>query len=193
MRPRTPRRPTLRSAPARTTPARITPRARAPRRSFSLPDKSRPPGGPVRFDPGFWAILPLMPDPIVMPGYQTMIEEAFERRSEITPLAVNPGLAQALDQILDELNTGRLRVAEKIDGAWVTHQWVKKAVLLYFRVHDNRVMPGGGRAWFDKVPLRFAGYTEEQFRQDGFRVVPPATVRAGAFIGRNVEIGRAHV
>jgi 2,3,4,5-tetrahydropyridine-2-carboxylate N-succinyltransferase len=130
---------------------------------------------------------------VVMSGYQTMIEDAFERRSEITPATVDRGLAQALDQVLEELNTGRLRVAEKIDGTWVTHQWVKKAVLLYFRTHDNHVMPGGGRAWFDKVPLRFAAYTEEQFRQDGFRVVPPATVRAGAFIGRNVVLMPSYV
>ena len=102
-------------------------------------------------------------------------------------------LARALDEILLELNAGRLRVAEKIDGTWITHQWVKKAVLLYFRTHDNRVMPGGGRSWFDKVPLRFAGYTEEQFRHDGFRVVPPATVRAGAFIGRNVVLMPSYV
>ena len=79
-----------------------------------------------------------------MPNYQTMIEDAFERRSEISPATVEPGLAQALDHILQELNAGRLRVAEKIGGAWTTHQWVKKAVLLYFRTHDNRVMPGGG-------------------------------------------------
>ena len=100
-------------------------------------------------------------------------------------------LARALDEILLELNAGRLRVAEKIDGTWITHQWVKKAVLLYRTT--TTVMPGGGRSWFDKVPLRFAGYTEEQFRHDGFRVVPPATVRAGAFIGRNVVLMPSYV
>jgi 2,3,4,5-tetrahydropyridine-2-carboxylate N-succinyltransferase len=130
---------------------------------------------------------------IVMSSYQPMIDEAFERRSEISPANVDPGLAQALDQILQELNTGRLRVADKLDGAWVTHQWVKKAVLLYFRTHDNRLMPAGSRAWYDKVPLRFAGYTEAQFKEDGFRVVPPATVRAGAFIGRNVVLMPSYV
>jgi 2,3,4,5-tetrahydropyridine-2-carboxylate N-succinyltransferase len=127
-------------------------------------------------------------------NYQTMIDEAFERRSEITPATVGPLLSQALDEILQDLSAGRLRVAEKIDGAWVTHQWVKKAVLLYFRTQNNRLMPGGGsHAWFDKVPLRFEGYTEEQFRHDGFRVVPPATVRTGAFIGRNVILMPSYV
>ena len=124
---------------------------------------------------------------------ENVIEQAFERRSEISPSNVDPSLTQALDDILQELNAGRLRVADKHDGTWVTHQWIKKAVLLYFRTHDNRLMPAGSRAWFDKVPLRFTGYTEAQFREDGFRVVPPATVRAGAFIGRNVVLMPSYV
>ena len=124
---------------------------------------------------------------------ESLIEQAFERRSEISPSTVDPALTQALDKILQELNAGRLRVADKRDGTWVTHQWIKKAVLLYFRTHDNRLMPGGSRAWFDKVPLRFTDYTEAQFREDGFRVVPPATVRAGAFIGRNVILMPSYV
>ena len=124
---------------------------------------------------------------------ESMIEAAFERRAEISPLTVDPGLARALDTILEDLNAGRLRVAEKRDGTWTTNQWIKKAVLLYFRTHDNQLIPAGSRAWFDKVPLRFTGYTEERFRQDGFRVVPPATVRAGAFIGRNVILMPSYV
>src|SRR5688572_21551137 len=125
---------------------------------------------------------------------EALVENAFERRSEITPGTADPALLQALDQILQELNAGRLRVAEKRDDAWVTHQWIKKAVLLYFRTHDNRVMPAGeSDAWFDKVPLRFTGYTDAQFREGGFRVVPPATVRAGAFIGRNVVLMPSYV
>ncbi len=125
--------------------------------------------------------------------FERIIEQAFERRSELSPLTSEPMLAQALDQILLDLNAGRLRVAEKIDGTWVTHQWIKKAVLLYFRTHDNQLMPASGRAWFDKVPLRFGDYNEAQFREGGFRVVPPATVRAGAFIGRNVVLMPSYV
>jgi len=125
---------------------------------------------------------------------EAIIDDAFERRSEISPLNVGPILAGALEQIISELNEGRLRVAEKTDQGWVTHQWIKKAVLLYFRTHDNHVVPGsGGDAWFDKVPLRFNGYTEAQFREGGFRVVPPATVRTGAFIGRNVVLMPSYV
>jgi 2,3,4,5-tetrahydropyridine-2-carboxylate N-succinyltransferase len=122
-----------------------------------------------------------------------LISDAFERRAEITPSRVDPALARALDQIVEELNQGRLRVAEKIDGVWITHEWIKKAVLLYFRTHDNRVMAAGGHAWFDKVPLRFDGYTDAQFREGGFRVVPPATVRAGAFVGRNVVLMPSYI
>ena len=124
---------------------------------------------------------------------ERIVEQAFERRSELSPLTSEPALAQALDQILLDLNAGRLRVAEKIDGTWVTHQWIKKAVLLYFRTHDNQVMPASGRAWFDKAPLRFGDYNDAQFRDGGFRVVPPATVRSGAFIGRNVILMPSYV
>jgi 2,3,4,5-tetrahydropyridine-2,6-dicarboxylate N-succinyltransferase len=124
----------------------------------------------------------------------SVIDSAFERRADITAANVEPALARALDEIIAALNSGRLRVAEKPGDAWITHQWIKKAVLLYFRTHDNQVMPASGRdAWFDKVPLRFQGYSDAQFREGGFRVVPPATVRTGAFIGRNVVLMPSYV
>ena len=120
---------------------------------------------------------------------EAVIDSAFERRSEITPATADAELRAALDDVIAGLNAGRLRVAEKRDEGWVTHQWIKKAVLLYFRTHDNQVMPSTAASpWFDKVPLRFNGYTDEQFRAGGFRVVPPATARLGTFIGRNVVL-----
>ena len=123
-----------------------------------------------------------------------VIDAWFDRRSEISLTAVPADLAAALDQVIAALDSGALRVAEKIDGTWVTHQWVKKAVLLYFRTHDNRVVHGGGGVtWFDKVPTRFDGYTDSQFRDGGFRVVPPAVARAGSFIGRNVVLMPSYV
>ena len=136
-----------------------------------------------------------MTDQTTTPAHplEPLIESAFERRADISP-GTDMALAQALDRIIDELNAGRLRVAEKRGDSWVTHQWIKKAVLLYFRTHDNRLMSSGDAgAWFDKVPLRFEGYTDAQFRDGGFRVVPPATVRAGAFIGRNVVLMPSYV
>src|SRR5688572_16887265 len=84
-----------------------------------------------------------------------VIDAAFERRAELTPAQSPAELADAVDEVLEGLNDGRLRVAEKIDGTWMTHQWIKKAVLLYFRTHDNQVIHGPGTVWFDKVPLRF--------------------------------------
>jgi len=124
---------------------------------------------------------------------ESLIDSAFERRTEITPNQVPKELAEALSEILDGLNAGRLRVAEKIDGTWVTHQWLKKAVLLYFRAHDNRVIEGGPATYFDKVPMRFTGYSDAQFRQGGYRVVPPAVARTGSYIGRNVIMMPSYV
>ena len=124
---------------------------------------------------------------------ESIIDTAFERRADITPANVDPALARALDEIIGELNAGRLRVAEKTGEGWVTHQWIKKAVLLYFRAHDNEVIQASGRAWFDKVPMRFGDYTDATFRDAGFRVVPPATVRTGAYIGRSVVLMPSYV
>ena len=125
---------------------------------------------------------------------ESLIDAAFEGRADMTPANADRELLDALDQVILELNAGRIRVAEKINGEWTTHQWIKKAVLLYFRTHDNAVMPsGGGSVWFDKVPLRFHGYTEAEFREGGFRAVPTATVRTGTFIGRNVILMPSYV
>ena len=123
----------------------------------------------------------------------SLVDSAFERRADLAPGKTPPEVLDALDYVLGELNAGRLRVAEKIDGAWVTHEWIKKAVLLYFRTHDNRVLPGPGTTWYDKVPLRFQGYSDEQYRAEGFRVVPPAIARTGAFIARNVVLMPSYV
>src|SRR6187455_2006339 len=145
-----------------------------------------------------------MADQTATPAHplEALIDEAFERRSDISPGTADPGLLEALDQVLGALNEGRLRVAEKRDGTWVTHQWIKKAVLLYFRTHDNEVMPdaGGGAKhavatrWFDKVPVKFDNsYSAAQFREGGVRVVPPATVRTGTFIGKSVVLMPSYV
>jgi 2,3,4,5-tetrahydropyridine-2-carboxylate N-succinyltransferase len=130
-----------------------------------------------------------------MPAHplEPIIDAAFERRAEISPASNQPELSAALEEVLAGLNAGQLRVAEKIDGAWVTHQWIKKAVLLYFRTHDNKVMQDGVASYFDKVPRRFDGFTDAQFRDGGYRVVPPAVARVGSFIGRNVVLMPSYV
>ena len=132
---------------------------------------------------------------------EALIDGAFENRASINPATADRALLDALDRIIGELNAGSLRVADKRDGAWVTQQWIKKAVLLYFRTHDNALMPDAdGSAphtivtrWWDKVPLKFAGYDPGQFREGGFRAVPPAIVRTGAYIGRNVVLMPSYV
>jgi 2,3,4,5-tetrahydropyridine-2-carboxylate N-succinyltransferase len=124
---------------------------------------------------------------------QSTIEAAFERLQDISPARFDRELAGALEHVINELTAGRLRVAEKIAGAWVTHQWIKKAVLLYFRTHENRVMHAGDATYFDKVPMRFEGYTEARFKDGAFRVVPPAVARVGSFIGPNVILMPSYV
>jgi 2,3,4,5-tetrahydropyridine-2-carboxylate N-succinyltransferase len=113
---------------------------------------------------------------------EPIITDAYERRSDIIPGAVEAKLLHAVEQVVSELDAGRLRVAEKIDGQWVTHQWVKKAVLLYFRTHDNRVVASGDLRYFDKVPTKFDGWSTDAFRAAGVRVVPPGVARKGAYV-----------
>ena len=123
-----------------------------------------------------------------MQQLQNVIESAFERRADITPANVDTVTREAVNQVIALLDSGALRVAEKIDGQWVTHQWLKKAVLLSFRINDNQVIDGTESRYFDKVPMKFADYDEARFQKEGFRVVPPAAVRQGAFIARNTVL-----
>jgi 2,3,4,5-tetrahydropyridine-2-carboxylate N-succinyltransferase len=119
----------------------------------------------------------------------SVIDAAFERRADLTAATAPADLLATLNDVVGQLNAGTLRVAEKIDGAWTTHQWLKKAVLLFIRTRDNGVMPSGsGSPYFDKVPLRFEGYDDAQFRTTGARVVPGTVVRTGAYIAPNVVL-----
>jgi len=128
-----------------------------------------------------------------MEQLQAVIEDAFERRAEITPRNVEANLKESVAQVINMLDTGKLRVAEKINGEWVTRQWVKKAVLLSFRMEDNYFIKGGFSNYFDKIPSKFADYSSRDFRDGGFRVVPPAAVRKGAFIAGNVVLMPSYV
>jgi 2,3,4,5-tetrahydropyridine-2-carboxylate N-succinyltransferase len=121
---------------------------------------------------------------------QSIIEQAWAERAALGPASAPPALREAVEAALAELDSGHLRVAEKIDGAWVVHQWLKKAVLLSFRLRDNAVMggPEGPLRFYDKVDSKFAGFDAERFRASGVRVVPPAVARRGAYIARNVVL-----
>ena len=128
-----------------------------------------------------------------MPQLQKIIDDAFERRAEITPRNVDAQLKEAVNTVMEYIDQGKLRVAEKIDGQWVTHQWLKKAVLLSFRIEDNSFIKGGFTNYYDKVPSKFADYNSKDFREGGFRVVPPAAVRKGSFIAKNVVLMPSYV
>ena len=124
---------------------------------------------------------------------QTLIDESFEKRADISPATASPELKSAVMQVIDELDTGRIRVAEKHGDEWVVNQWVKKAVLLSFRIRDNAPMAGGCMQYYDKVDTKFVDYTEREFREGGFRVVPNAVARRGSFIGKNVVLMPSYV
>ena len=128
-----------------------------------------------------------------MQELQNIIDPAFERRAEITPRTVEAKLKEAVTTVIAHLDQGKLRVAEKINGQWVTHQWIKKAVLLSFRMEANSFIKGGFTNYYDKVPSKFADYNSKDFRDGGFRAVPPAAARKGAFIARNVVLMPSYV
>ena len=129
---------------------------------------------------------------------QSIIEQAWENRAEFTPANAPQDVRNAVAEAITDLDLGRARVAEKIDGNWVVRQWLKKAVLLSFRLQDNAPMPIGlndasSMQFYDKVPTKFANYTADDFARGGFRVVPPAVARRGSFIGKNVVLMPSYV
>ena len=107
----------------------------------------------------------------------SVLEQAWDNRATLTPASADASVRAAVNETIAQLDAGRLRVAEKRNGEWVTHQWVKKAVLLSFRLQDNVVMQDGYTQYYDKVSSKFAGYDAQAFQQGGFRVVPPAVAR----------------
>jgi 2,3,4,5-tetrahydropyridine-2-carboxylate N-succinyltransferase len=128
-----------------------------------------------------------------MTRLQETIEQAFDKRADLTPSSAPAAVKDAVKQVLADLDSGRARVAEKVEGDWVTHQWLKKAVLLSFRLRDNEIMQGGYAHYFDKVDSKFALYSQEDFQAGGYRVVPPAAARHGAFIAKNVVLMPSYV
>ena len=129
-----------------------------------------------------------------MTALQQTIEAAFEDRAQLTPQDAPAEIRRAVQEALALLEQGQLRVAEPLPGGgWQVNEWLKKAVLLSFRLEDNQLMDGGFGRFYDKVPTRFAGFSEADFRALGARVVPPATVRRGAYIARGAVLMPSYV
>src|SRR5215468_9635155 len=124
---------------------------------------------------------------------RSIIDSAFERRAELAPGRVPADISSAIDECIELLDSGRARVAEPKDGQWVVNEWLKKAVLLYFRSHDNVVMEAGYTRFYDKVPLKYGHATEADLKAGGARVVPHAIVRKGSYVAPNVVLMPSYV
>ncbi len=128
-----------------------------------------------------------------MTDIETLIENAFENRADITPRNADTRLKEAVSRAITLLDTGQARVAEKKNGQWVVNQWLKKAVLLSFRIEDNVPIKGGFTQYYDKVPPKYAEYSSHDFRESGVRVVPPAMARRGSFIAPGAVLMPSYV
>lgn len=124
---------------------------------------------------------------------QALIEAAFEDRAKLTPKNVPTDIKQAILESVNLLDSGACRVAEKIGGEWQINQWLKKAILLFFCTQENKVIAGEFTNFYDKVPLKYDGYTQEQFAAGGARIVPHAMVRKGAYIAPNTVVMPSYV
>jgi 2,3,4,5-tetrahydropyridine-2-carboxylate N-succinyltransferase len=130
---------------------------------------------------------------INIPQLAQTIEHAYETRDSFTAQTAPSEVKRAVAGAIALLNSGEARVAEKISGSWQVNTWLKKAVLLFFKLHNNQLMPGAESTFYDKVPLKFSDYDQARFAKEGMRVVPPATVRTGTFIGSNVVLMPSYV
>lgn len=128
-----------------------------------------------------------------MQRLQSIIENAFDDRAKLSPQNVPVDVKHSVAEVVDLLDRGQARIAEKINGEWQVHEWLKKAVLLYFRIHDNEILQGGFTQHFDKVPLKFREHTHDEFVSSGVRVVPPAVARKGAYIAPSTILMPSYV
>ncbi|MBK7903710.1 MAG: 2,3,4,5-tetrahydropyridine-2,6-dicarboxylate N-succinyltransferase [Proteobacteria bacterium] len=134
-----------------------------------------------------------MPLQVAHTHLAAQIGAAFEERSTLTPANAPPDIVDAVCQVIELLDSGKARVAEKINGRWQVNEWLKKAVLLSFRLFDNVPLDAGYARFYDKVPLKYSQHDAERFRAEGVRVVPPAVVRRGAHVSRNVVLMPSYV
>ncbi len=125
---------------------------------------------------------------------QTTIDAAWENRASLSPKSASKEVLDAVEHTIAQLNSGKLRVATRTGvGQWTTHQWIKKAVLLSFRLHDNELMRAGDLGFFDKVKTKFAHLSEAEMRETGVRVVPPAVARRGSYIAKGAILMPSYV
>jgi len=125
--------------------------------------------------------------------FKAVIEKGYNQIATLSPANVSLQLQQAVAQALDGLNEGRFRVAEKINGQWQVHEWLKKAVLLSFRLQQNQPISGGFTQYYDKIPVKFAHMHPAEFSSLGIRIVPPAVARFGAYIGPNTVLMPSYI
>ncbi|MGP1958313.1 MAG: 2,3,4,5-tetrahydropyridine-2,6-dicarboxylate N-succinyltransferase [Arsenophonus sp.] len=128
-----------------------------------------------------------------MEKLKTIIENAFENRKKITLIPNNNELRDAIDKVITYLDEGQLRTANKIDGQWITNQWIKKAILLSFYINNNQLIKGTEIRYFDKLDMKFSEYDNIRFQKEGIRIVPPAMARKGAFIARNTVLMPSYI
>jgi 2,3,4,5-tetrahydropyridine-2-carboxylate N-succinyltransferase len=128
-----------------------------------------------------------------MSELEEIVNYYFENRAALTASNIDPRLYDTVNTVIDLLDKGKVRVAEKIDGQWHVHQWLKKAVLLYFKMTGNQLFPGGFTNFYDKVPLKYTGLSEEALAEQNVRIVPPACVRKGAFVAANTILMPSYV
>lgn len=135
----------------------------------------------------------IMIDNFHVRSLQSLIENAFEQRINLSPQKVSAEIKEAVQETINLLDAGKVRIAEKINGDWIVHQWLKKAVLLYFRIYDNELIPADFTQFYDKVPLKYKQYNVDDLKSSGVRIVPPALARKGAYIAPNTILMPSYI
>ncbi|CAL4320978.1 2,3,4,5-tetrahydropyridine-2,6-dicarboxylate N-succinyltransferase [Buchnera aphidicola] len=128
-----------------------------------------------------------------MEKLKKIIKNIFEKKTNIKYENISKSEKDAINQVINMLDMGTLRVAEKIKGVWITHQWLKEAILLYLYLKNNKVMKDAHTTYYDKVPLKYKNHDEKKFKEEGIRIVPPATIRKGSFIGGKTVLMPSYV
>lgn len=128
-----------------------------------------------------------------MKKYKEIIENAYAKKNEINLENINIETYETINHIIKLLNSGKIRISEKKENIWITHQWLKKAILLYMYLNKNTIFKGSVSNYYDKIPLKYENYNEKKFRKEKIRLVPPATIRYGSFISSNTIIMPSYI